>query len=165
MNKTESNLSNGFDVLASDLGRPQRDTSRADAVFSGAQILLNDLGWSCLMETPLANKRRADILAINRKGEFLIVEVKSCLTDFTSDAKWEEYADYCDYFCFAVDESFPQGRLPDETGLIVADAFGGAVIRDFALDKLNGARRKAVTLNFARLAASRLYRNLTSSVV
>ncbi len=140
----------------------KRDTSRADAVFAGASRMLHNLGWNSLMEVSLANNRRADILAINHKGEILIIEVKSCLADFSSDEKWPEYRDFCDYFIFAVDQDFPIDRLPAETGYAIADQFGGAIIREAALHKLSGPRRKAMTLKFARIAASRLYQNLTT---
>jgi hypothetical protein len=50
---------------------------------------------------------------------------------------------------------FPRDLLPGEPGLIVADGFGGAVLRDAPLSPLVTARRKALTLAFGRLAASR----------
>ena len=50
---------------------------------------------------------------------------------------------------------FPVDLLPIEPGLIVADGFGGAVVRDAPLTPLVAARRKALTLAFARLAALR----------
>ena len=63
---------------------------------------------------------------------------------------------FCDRFYFAVMADFPQDLIPEDVGLIVADGFGGAVIREAPVAKLAGARRKAVTLKFARLAACRL---------
>ncbi len=59
-------------------------------------------------------------------------------------------------FFFGVSEDFPREMIPAEAGLIVADGFNGAVLRDTAARPLAGARRKAVTLLFARLAAARL---------
>ena len=85
-----------------------------------------------------------------------MVEIKSGVADFRSDAKWPEYMPFCDRFWFAVDHDFPQELIPEETGLIVADAFGAAVIREAPAEKLSPARRKAVTLRLARLAAMRL---------
>ena len=120
--------------------------------------MLDDRGWTTLTEVSLSNNRRADVLALSKKGEFLIIEVKSCLADFASDAKWPDYLEWCDYFAFAVDADFPHARIPPDAGLIIADAFGGDFIRDATLDKLPAARRKAMTLKFARLAAQRLYR-------
>ncbi len=50
---------------------------------------------------------------------------------------------------------FPRHALPEGPGLIVADAFDGAVILDPPETLLAPARRKALTLAFARLAALR----------
>jgi hypothetical protein len=97
-------------------------------------------------------------MAIAARGEIVIVEVKSCLQDFATDQKWPEYAPYCDRFYFAVDCDFPKERLPLEAGMMVCDGFGGAILRESDARPLNAARRKAVTLSFARLAAARLMR-------
>ena len=125
------------------------------AVTRGAARLLTALGYAPLAEVSLPNGRRADLMAIGRKGEIFIVEVKSSLEDFRTDQKWHEYQPYCDAFAFAVGPEFPRDILPAEPGLIVADGFGGAVLREAGLTPLAGARRKALTLAFARLAALR----------
>lgn len=122
----------------------------------GVTLLLNNHGLASLLEAPLANGRRADVMALSAKGEIWIVETKSCLEDYAVDLKWPDYMDYCDRFFFAVTERFPLELIPDDVGLIVADGFGGAIVRDSPVRLLTGARRKAVTLMFARLAAQRL---------
>ena len=81
--------------------------------------------------------------------------MKSSLEDFRADQKWREYQPYCDAFYFAVAPEFPREILPDGPGLIVADGFGGAILAEAATIPLAGARRKVLTLAFARLAASR----------
>lgn len=124
-------------------------------VTRGAARLLAALGYAPLAEVTLPNGRRADLMALGRKGEIFIVEVKSSIEDFRTDQKWGEYAPYCDAFAFAVSPEFPREILPEEPGLIVADGFGGAVLREAPLIPLAGARRKALTLAFARLAALR----------
>lgn len=125
------------------------------SVTRGAARLLVDLGYAPLAEVTLPNGRRADLMAIGRKGEIAIVEVKSSLEDYRTDAKWGEYLPYCDTFSFAVAPEFPRHILPEDPGLIVADGFGGAVLRDAPLSPLAPARRKALTIGFARLAAMR----------
>lgn len=97
-------------------------------------------------------------MAIGRAGEITIVEVKSSIEDFRSDRKWPEYRDFCEALYFAVPDSFPQELIPPECGLIVADAFSAEILRSCPLTPLNAARRKAVTLRFAQLAALRLQR-------
>lgn len=132
---------------------------RAADVVRGAMRLLAEWGYAGLTEVTLANGRRADVMAVGPKGEVVIVEVKSCLQDFATDQKWPEYAPFCDRFFFAVDCDFPQDVIPGAVGLICADGFGGAVIREAGEQpQLSPARRKAVTLGFGRIAAARLMR-------
>lgn len=131
---------------------------RAAEIVRGAQRMLAEMGLASLSEVALANGRRADVMAMGPKGEIVIIEVKSCLQDFASDQKWSEYAPYCDRFYFAVNCDFPKERIPDDVGLMVCDGFGGAILREAAPAPLAAARRKTVTLSFARLAAARLMR-------
>ncbi len=126
-----------------------------NAVTRGAARLFVALGYAPLLEVGLPNGRRADIMAIGPRGEIAVAEVKSGLDDFRTDQKWGEYLAFCDSFFFAVSPEFPRQILPDGPGLIVADAFDGAVLRDAPIAALAGARRKALTIAFARLAAGR----------
>ncbi len=128
------------------------------SVTRGAGRLLADMGYAPLLEVCLPNGRRADVMALGRKGDIIICEVKSGPEDYRVDRKWPEYAPFCDAFFFAVAPEFPQGLLPGEPGLIVADGFGGAVVRDAPVAPLAPARRKALTLAFARLGAMRGFR-------
>ena len=140
-----------MEALVLTLSRPET----TDLGTRGAARLMVALGYAPLLEVGLPNGRRADIMALGPKGEILIVEVKSGALDYKTDRKWGEYAPYCDAFSFAVAPEFPRQILPDEPGLIVADAFGGAVLREAPVIPLVPARRKALTLAFARLAATR----------
>ncbi len=128
-------------------------------VTRGAARLLADMGYAPLLEVCLPNGRRADVMALGRKGDIVIVEVKSGIEDYRVDRKWPEYAPFCDAFYFAVAPEFPQGVLPDAPGRIVADGFGGAVAREAPVLPLAPARRKALTLAFGRLAAMRTLRD------
>src|SRR5215469_11230817 len=130
------------------LSRPETTS----AVTRGAGRLMADLGYAPLVEVTLPNGRRADIMALGPRGEIAIAEVKSGLEDFKTDHKWGDYLPYCDAFYFAVAPEFPREVLPDEPGLIVADGFGGAVVRAAPATPLAPARRKALTIAFARLA-------------
>ena len=53
-------------------------------------------------EMPLPNGRRADLMAIDSKGRFTIVEIKVAKADLIGDGKWTDYLDYCDRFFWAV---------------------------------------------------------------
>lgn len=124
-------------------------------VTRGAARLLADLGYAPLAEVTLPNGRRADLMALGAKGEIVIVEVKSGIEDYRVDRKWREYMPYCDRFAFAVAPEFPREILPEEPGLLICDGFGGAVLREAPVVPLAGARRKALTIAFGRLAAMR----------
>ena len=132
-------------------GRP----AATGAVTRGTLRLLREMGLSCLTEVSLKTGRRVDILGLDRKGIATVVEVKSSLEDFAADQKWQEYLPFCDRFFFAVPVDFPIEMLPEDTGLIVADAYGAAVERPAIEGSMNAARRKALTLRFGRLAADR----------
>ncbi len=139
-------------VLYADLASRPAITHR---VTRGAARLLTGLGYAPVAEVPLPNGRRADLMALGAKGEIVIVEVKSGLADYRTDAKWAHYGPYCDRFFFAVDPDFPRAALPPGPGLIVADGFGGMVAIEAPNQPLASARRKALTLHLARLAAWR----------
>ena len=85
-----------------------------------------------------------------------IIEIKSSIEDFRVDQKWPEYRDYSDRLFFAVRPDFPVDILPADTGLILADRYGGEIVRPAPELRLAAARRKIMTLRFGRAAAARL---------
>ena len=101
--------------------------------------------------------KRVDVMALGPKGEIWVIECKSSRADFTSDAKWEGYLEWCDRYFWAVDEDFPTDLLPDGTGLIIADAYNAEIIRMGPETKLAPARRTVLTRKIARHAARRLH--------
>jgi hypothetical protein len=136
-----------------------RDGRQSPAAFDicrGVARLLKAHGLAAVSEVALANGRRADVTGLSDSGEIWIVEIKSCLEDFRADQKWPEYREFCDRLFFAVAPDFPHEVLPVETGLIVADRYGGEVVRAAPEHRLAGARRKAMTVRLARTAALRL---------
>lgn len=148
-------------------GAPQRRPDdealgrmRATRLARGVSRLFAQLGLSSVHEFVLPTGRRVDVAGLGAAGELVFVEIKTSLADFRSDLKWESYCEFCDRFFFAVPDDFPQEVLPDAVGLIVADAFGGAILREAPAWPLAGARRKAMLLRFAHHAAMRLQRLL-----
>lgn len=133
-----------------------RQSPAALDIARGARRLLFSHGLASLTEVSLANGRRADILALAEQGELWIIEIKSSVEDFRADHKWQQYREYCDRLFFAVDASFPQGLLPVDTGVIVADRYGGELLREAPVHLLAGARRKALMTRIARVGALRL---------
>ena len=106
------------------------DLRRAGASrASGVGRLVRTLGFSSLNELPLPNGRRADIVALSASGDIWIIEVKSSVEDFRADQKWPEYREFSDQLYFAVAPEFPVDILPADTGLILADRFGGEIVR------------------------------------
>jgi len=98
---------------------------------------------------------RVDVMAFGPKSEIWIIECKSSRADFQSDHKWQGYLEWCDRFFWAVDNYFPTELLPDDTGLILADAYDAEIIRMGPETKLASARRKVMMQKFARHAAVR----------
>jgi len=113
-------------------------------------------GFACLEEFTPERGLRVDVMALGPKGELWVVECKSSRADYTGDRKWQGYLDWCDRFFWAVSEDFPTELLPEGTGLILADAWDADLVRLGDEVRLAGARRKALTMKFARAAALRL---------
>jgi len=131
-------------------------TSTAAEVARGVSRLLLQDGYAPILEFTLPNGRRLDVAAIGPGGEILGVEIKVALADLRGDSKWPEYLDYCDLFYFAIPPDFPPEHVPQEPGLIVADRYGGEIVKEAEAQNLHASRRKAVTISFANVAASRL---------
>ncbi len=133
-----------------------RQSPTALAVARGTQRLLASLGLSCVAELALASGRRADLVALGHDGEIWIVEIKSSIEDFRVDQKWPEYRAHCDRLFFATAAHVPLEIFPEDAGLIVADAYGAAMIREAPEHRMHAATRKSMMLCFARAAALRL---------
>ncbi len=116
---------------------------------------LDTLDVTALPEFVPARGLRVDLACLTPKGEIWIVEVKSSLVDFRADQKWEGYLPFCDRFYWAVPADFPSEVLPLETGLIIADRFDAAIVREGPVTPLASARRKALSLKIARTAMRR----------
>lgn len=114
------------------------------------------LGFACVEEFVPAPGLRVDVMALGPRGELWVVECKSSRADFAADRKWRGYLGWCDRFFWAVGPDFPADLLPEETGLIRADSFDAEIVQTGPEAKLAPARRRALTLAFARGAALRL---------
>lgn len=133
----------------------------ADVARGTARLLMrHDL--LAIAEVPLGNGRRADLMALSPKGEVVIVEIKVSKADLLGDGKWPDYLDYCDRYFWAVPQSFDltlfdrAELMPGRAGLIIADRYDAAILREAASTPLAAPRRKVETLRFARRAARRL---------
>jgi hypothetical protein len=126
-------------------------------VGRGVRRLWRALGYATVSELTLADGRRADIVALGTDASLHIIEIKSSLADFRADQKWPAYRRHCDRFYFAIPPALPIERMPSETGLIIADSYGAAIVREAPQARLNAATRRALLLRFAQAAAWRLH--------
>ncbi|MFY0690836.1 MAG: MmcB family DNA repair protein [Paracoccaceae bacterium] len=117
---------------------------------------LVSLGHACIEEFTPERGLRVDVMALGPKGEIWIIECKSSRADFQSDRKWQGYRAWCDRYFWAVDSDFPTDLLPQDSGLLIADAYDAEIIRMAPEEKLAAARRKTLTQKFGRHAALRL---------
>ena len=113
-------------------------------------------------EVPLSGGRRADLMAIHAGGEIVVVEIKCSRADLVGDCKWTDYLAHCDRFFWAVPAGFDLRPfddacfLPGRAGLIVADRYDAAIVREAAVHALPAPTRRKCTLAFGRRAARRL---------
>ncbi len=135
-----------------------RQSEMARTVARGTRRLLRAHGFATVTELPLADGRRADIVALGQDGTITIVEVKSSVADFRADTKWRFYQAHCDRLLFAISTEMPAAIMPGDAGLIVADAYGAEVVRDAVEKRLAAATRKAMFIRFGQAAAHRLHR-------
>jgi hypothetical protein len=135
-----------------------RQSETALFIARGLRRMLRAYGYSTITELPLLDGRRADVVALRGDGAILIVEIKSSIADFRADNKWRDYLDHCDKLYFAICDTIPPEMMPLEAGLIIADAYGAAIVREAPEQRLASATRRAVLLRFAQAAADRLHR-------
>src|SRR6266513_1209153 len=132
------------------------DGVNAADVAKGVSRLLVQVGFSPILEITLGNGRSLDVAALGGDACIRGVEIQVAVPDLKSDGKWPEYLEFCEQFYFAIPPEFPDELVPAGMGLIVADRYGGAIVRPSPTWQIYPGRRKAVTLRFAKVAAERL---------
>ena len=135
-----------------------RQSQTALAVARGTARWLGSLGFSCIGELPLPSGRRADLVALNGRGDLWIIEIKSSVEDLRADHKWQDYRAHCDRLFFAFPQDLPCEIFPAETGLIVADAYGAHLHCEAPEHRLPAPTRKLMTVRFGMAAAQRINR-------
>jgi len=140
---------------------PLQPIGASDVARGVARMLLRH-DCVAIGEVPLDGGRRADLMGLDSRGNIVIVEIKCSRADLIGDAKWTEYLPHCDRFFWAVPEGFDlrpfdgEAFLPSRAGLIVADRYDAAVVREATTVPLASATRRKCTLAFARRAGRRL---------
>ena len=145
-----------LDVVTCPADGRQSETARE--VARGTSRFLASLGFSCVAELPLPSGGRADLVAMNPKGEIWIVEIKSSRADLRADGKWESYRAHCDRLFFAFPSELPCELFPPETGLIVADGYGAFLHCEAPEHRLAAPTRKVMMIRFGLAAAGRMSR-------
>lgn len=133
-----------------------RQSERAMVVRRGVQRLLTHMGAHVLPELSLATGRRADLVALTRRGDIWIIEIKSSIEDFRVDRKWPDYRLHSDRFFFATHPEVPASIFPEECGFILSDGYGAEILREAPEHRLPASTRKALMLRMARAGAARL---------
>ena len=113
-------------------------------------------GDGVLREFKLRVKRRVDLITLNDEGLITIIEIKSSVSDFRSDKKWNEYIDWADQFYFGVGHNFPIDILPKEHGIITTDGFDIYEAQTSPVQKLNGSRRNTMVRKLSKASMRRI---------
>lgn len=133
----------------------------AAAVCRGVTRMLLRHDLVAIPEVPLDGGRRADLMAVDARGQLVVVEIKVSRADLMGDAKWPDYLAHCDRYFWAVPAGFDTSPLdaptflPGRTGIIVADRYDAEIVREAATVPLPAHVRRRCTLAFARRAARR----------
>lgn len=131
-------------------------------VARGIARLFHRLSLVVLNEVPLPNGRRADMVAIDPRGQIIIIEIKVAKSDLLSDKKWPEYLEWCDQFYWALPPSLDPSLIDGGTensprcGLIIADRYDGCIAKEAGTVTLAPARRRSELLRIGRLAMRRM---------
>src|SRR3546814_5851796 len=78
-----------------------------------------------------------------------MVEIKVSRADLHGDGKWPDYCDWCDRIYWALAPGLDPAILenpdyrPESSGLIIAERYGAAVVREAASCNLAPARRRS----------------------
>ncbi|TNJ41787.1 MmcB family DNA repair protein [Phaeobacter sp. B1627] len=141
---------------AGEVGRAVSLSQPGQRLARGVSRYLRSMGYVSVEEFVPDRGLRVDVMALGPKGELWVIECKSSRADYQSDAKWQGYLQWCDRYFWAVDMDFPTDLLPQDTGLILADAYSAEVIRMGPEQKMSAPRRKKLIQKFAMDAARRL---------
>lgn len=160
------NISHGAARLSADNIVPHtahHDAGRekaADVARGVTRLFARHAIWM-MGEYSLPNKKRADLLGLDKAGNIIIIEIKVAKADLLGDQKWTEYLDFCDQFYWALspnlDSNIVNGELfmPQRTGLIVADQYDAEILRPASRNALAPARRTKLLKDIAHNALRR----------
>lgn len=114
-------------------------------------------GYGCFLEVGVTagGGRRADMIGLKINGDIVICEIKSCLADFRTDTKWQEYLRHCNRFYFVLPKLFDNIKLPVGVGVLVPAANGYLrVAKSAARQVMVGRDKRNLVLRLAWRAAT-----------
>jgi hypothetical protein len=108
----------------------------ADALKEAAAYMFFRYRYSMTFELGLTSwgGRRADVIGCKISGDLVMIEIKSSVADFRSDAKWHEYLPFVDRFYIAFTEDVARkinknpelmARIPKRVGILVLSSKTG----------------------------------------
>lgn len=139
-----------------------------DALTKAAVMHMVRYGFAVYREIGLSRggTLRADLLCLNFKKKLVVMEIKSSVSDFTSDAKWPKYLSLCDQLMFVIPQKvWETGKVKPARGagvLILEEKTGHLKSVQFAKTQelLDDETRDYLILRMAYRAAEFSKRNV-----
>jgi len=119
-------------------------TTTGQVLARGVSRYLSTRNYVSVTEFIPTRGLRVDVLGLGPKSEIWVIECKTSIIDYQTDKKWKQYLDWCDFYFWAVDCDFPVGLLPENTGLMIADAYSAEIVRMPQVVPLSPARRRVL---------------------
>lgn len=111
---------------------------------------------------------RADVVALNMAARLVIIEVKSSVSDFRTDKKWQGYAQFCNQFYFAMTEAVyakVKDEIPRNIGVfVVRPDFLLSLKGKSAVREIDNGVRSNMVLRMAFRSANQTRFNLRAKV-
>ena len=126
-------------------------------------------GFAIHVEVGLARgaSLRADLLCLNFKKKIVVIEVKSCYSDFSTDSKWPRMLSLCDQLVFVMPQSvWESGKVKPGrgVGILILDEKTGhlrSVQRAVTQEIIDEETRDYLILKMAYRSADFTKRNVT----
>ena len=127
-------------------------------ILRNTMRFLSNKGYKMITEFALPNKKRVDLIGINREKKIIIIEVKSNFMSIKKDKKWENYLNYCNLFYFALSEVPEKFKFKKKIGFIKSTRLETKIVKDCEYIKMKKLKKNKIIFNFAASAASKFHR-------
>ena len=127
-------------------------------ILRNTMRFLSNKGYKMITEFALPNKKRVDLIGINREKKVIIIEVKSNFMSIKKDKKWENYLNYCNLFYFALSEVPEKFKFKKKIGFIKSTRLETKIVKDCEYIKMKKLKKNKIIFNFAASAAYKFHR-------